>query len=241
LVQSQSKKLLKGKGLGKYMSNDFSKVDEMIAAAKARVSAREGGPEEGNSKMKQKIVLKDGETVGTKRAKVSDAEREARKEKLEAERAERKATRARKAAEAKAARESEQANHKPHMKKIASAAARLPALDENTQLILNEATANLSAAQLAALAAHIELHNRVQATERAVSQKVEIGDRVRIVSGNARYIGREGVVSEAKRIRCFVELEDVTNPVYLFTSDVEVLSAEEVEETVEVEATGTDG
>ena len=65
--------------------------------------------------------------------------------------------------------------------------------------------------------------------------------------GRRVYLGCEGVVCESRRIRCFVEVEGVTNPVYLFTSDVEVLEAAEVEveesEETEnaLEATGTEG
>lgn len=235
------------------MSNgtDMSKVDEMIAAAKSRMSARMGGP--GEKPKGSKVILKEGETLANAkgtggRARLSDEERAARKEKLEAERAERKAARELKTAAAKAEREAEKANHKPHMKKIETAASRLPALDETAQLILNEATASLSAAQLVALSAHIDLHNRIQATTRAVTQKLEIGDQVRVVSGNARYLGRIGTISEAKRIRCFVDIEGVERPVYLFTSDVELVSvadeenvSDEATEEVAVEATGTDG
>lgn len=223
------------------MSND--KIDAMINRAKARVNVREGSADEA----KRKVVVVKG--VGG-RARLSDAEREARKEKLEAERAERKAARMAKLAESKAAKEALKATHKPHMKKIETAAAKLPALDTQAELILNEAKANLSAGQLVALAAHIELHNRIAATERAMTQKLEIGDRVRVVGGNARYLGMEGVVSEAKRIRCFVDIDGVDRPVYLFTSDVEILEAageesfEEAEEDStenQLEATGTEG
>jgi hypothetical protein len=59
------------------------------------------------------------------------------------------------------------------------------------------------------------------------SNKVEAGNTVTIISGDARYVGKTGTVSKAQRIRCYVEIPGVSKPVYLFTSDVEVMAAAE--------------
>jgi len=69
----------------------------------------------------------------------------------------------------------------------------------------------------------------VQATQRALSQKVAAGDEVRILGGDPRYVGMTGTVSKAQRIRCYVTVGGVNKPIYLFTSDVQVLEGESLE------------
>ena len=113
-----------------------------------------------------------------------------------------------------------------HMSKVTKAADRLPLLNSVADDIFQDVTTNLSRDQVAALAAHLNHFNRVQATERALSQRVELGMNVRITGGDPRFIGLEGTVSKAQRIRCYVEVENVKKPIYLFTSDVEVIEEE---------------
>ena len=120
------------------------------------------------------------------------------------------------------------------MKKIASAAGKLPILSDSTQLLFNEATTNLSRDQLTALALHIQHFNRVKATERALDQRVVQGTPVRIIGGDPKFMGMTGTVTKAQRIRCYVTVPGVKREVYLFTSDVEVLEAVQG-------ATGTEG
>lgn len=200
------------------MSEDkISEIDKLIAAAKARKAAKAALKTEG------------GEAAGAP-----------------ADKAEAKAARASARAEAKVQRDAERAERKAakaalksgktaHMSKVDKAAGRLPSLNESAQLILSDATANLSAAQVAALALHLQHFNRVKATERALSTKIEAGMKVTIVGGEARFIGQTGTVTKAQRIRCYVAVEGHEKPVYLFTSDVAVVAV------AEAAATGTEG
>jgi transcription antitermination factor NusG len=199
-------------------TSDLSAIDKALAAAQARKAMKEGGSMESGTT----TTIDDTTKRAAKAAR--DAERAARQAQIKAQREERKA-----------ARQAEKANNQtPHMKKIERAASVLPTLDRQTELLFNEATTNLSAYHVAALALHLQHFNRVKATERALNQKLEVGQTVRIVAGPQKFIGMMGTVSLARRIRCFVDVPGFKKPIYLFTSDVEL-----VEETSQ--ATGTDG
>ena len=112
------------------------------------------------------------------------------------------------------------------MSKVEKAGARLPALEDAAQRMFNDVTANCTQAQVAALAVHLQFFNRTQATTRALTQKVAIGDTVTIMGGDPRFIGLTGTVSRSQRIRCYVTVEGVNKEIYLFTSDVEVQAAQ---------------
>lgn len=166
------------------------------------------------------------EATETKRPRLTDEEKKARDEQRAKERAEAKAKRD----EVRAAKkqEKELAKQPAHMSKVSKAAERLPELDETALNLFNEATVNLSASGLAALAAHIQHFNRTKATERALTQKVGEGDTVKVISGDPRYIGKTGEVTKVQRIRCYVNVDPSKKPIYLFTSDVEVVKASPV-------------
>ena len=210
-------------------TDNMTAIDKAIAAAKARKAAKAGtkadgataqptseeAPVKGAKKTKAKPT--DADKAAAKAAK--DAEREAKK-------AERDAARAAKKAERESAR-------KPaHMSKVEKAASKLPALSDAARLMFNEITANATSTEVATLAAHLVHFNRAKATERALTQKLSVGDAVTIVSGDPRFIGMTGTVSKAQRIRCYVDVPGVSKPVYLFTSDVEVMETEQVAEAV---------
>lgn len=164
-------------------------------------------------------------------AKLSPEERKKQQEEKKRQReAEREARRLQKQKEA--------SERVPHMSKVERAAAKLPLLNQKAKDVFDNAIVNLSRDQLAALAMHIEHYNRVKATEAALKAKVTEGMTVRIVGGDPRYIGLVGTVAKAQRIRCYVDLPDVSRPVYLFTSDVEQIVGEPEEVQ---QATGTDG
>jgi hypothetical protein len=109
---------------------------------------------------------------------------------------------------------------------VDKAAARLPRLDDTAQRVFNETVVNLTRDKIAALQAHLQHFNRVKATESSLAQKLAVGDSVKIVGGETKYTGREGTVLKVQRIRCYVEVEGASKPVYLFTSDVERFEAE---------------
>jgi hypothetical protein len=205
----------------------LSAIDKALAAAQARKAAKEGVdpsvPKAKPSKPKgDKIKVDAAAKAAAKEAK--DAARQARQELLKQQREVRKAAKAQ-----------EKASGKPaHMKKIEKAASKLPELNKQMEILFNEATSNFSAAQISALALHLQHFNRVKATERALNQKLEIGMTVRIVGGDPKFIGLTGTVDRAQRIRCYVAVPGFKKPVYLFTSDVEATEQA-------MAATGTEG
>lgn len=204
-------------------SNDsISKIDAAINAAKSRKGKRAGTDND---------VTSNGSEPATKRPRLTDEQKAQRLAVKEQERAEKKADRI----AARAARKAEQAANKPaaHLAKVAKAEAKLPVLETNAQATVNEVTTNFSRDQINAIAKHLEHFNRVQATKRALEQKINAGDKVRIVGGDSRFVGQEGVVSKAQRIRCYVEVAGAKKPIYLFTSEVELVEA--------AHATGTEG
>lgn len=191
------------------LNTKFSAIDKALAVAKARKAAKESGTSD-DTKPSGKV----DEATKAERRAARDAEREAKKQ---ANAAAREARRAAKASQPKGP---------AHMKKIERAASKLPELNEQMQLLFNEATTNLSASQITALSLHLQHFNRVKATERALGQKAEVGQAVRIIGGDPKFIGLTGTVSKSQRIRCYVTIPGFKRDAYCFTSDVEVLAAE---------------
>ena len=136
--------------------------------------------------------------------------------------------------DAKKAEKAEAAKNKgtPHMSKVLKAAEKLPALTVDANAIFTDVTTNFTRAQVAALAEHLMHFNRVQATNRALDKKIAVGDRVTIIGGPAKYLGKTGTISKSQRIRCYVTLDDSDKEAYCFTSDVELLVEES--ETLEL-------
>jgi len=142
------------------------------------------------------------------------------------ERAAAKATRDEARAARKAERERAAATRKPpHLKKVEKALAGLPNLSEDLSQIYNSLVQVQTHDQLLALAGHLQQHVRLQRTLRATTSasRPTPGARVKIIGGDHRHVGREGTVTAAQRIRCYVQVDGRDKPVYLFTSDVEVL------------------
>ena len=228
---------------------NLSKIDAAIAAAKARKAAREAALQEAGPAPQDPVVIEPGDgSDASSSDDLSDADkrqsnRAAKKAMILADREARKAA---KAAERGAKKEAKVAQRSgpAHMSKVDKAAERLPTLTSEAKALLDDCTSQLHPDQLAALALHIQHINRVNATQRALSAKVEAGTAVRIVGGDPKFIGRTGVVFKAQRIRCYVTVPGVNRPVYLFTSDVtpvEVESLSHAPEPEEVPSTGTEG
>jgi len=219
------------------MTDQTNAIDKAIAAAQARKAAKEGGPAVGAPATKEPKPAKEPKTPKEpkepKRVKPSDEEKAAKQAAKDAERATRKAEREVLRATKKA--EKDAARKPAHMSKVEKAAEKLPELNAEAQNALNEITSNFTAAQVSALASHLQYFNRVKATERALTQKLTAGDTVRIVSGDARFIGCEGTVTKSQRIRCYCSVPGAKKDVYLFTSDVEVIAQ------ATAQATGTEG
>ncbi len=202
---------------------DMTKIDAALNAAKARKGRRSGENTDNTQ------TVSEGSTPAVKRARLTDEEKAARQATKDADRAEKKAART----IARDARRAEKLANKPtaHLAKVAKAASKLPELNADAQIVFNDITTNYSRDQVNAIARHLEHFNREQATKRALEQKIEAGARVRIVGGDSRYVGQEGTVFKAQRIRCYVTVEGAKKPIYCFTSEVEVIAEESVAKT----------
>jgi len=211
------------------MSDNISAIDKAIQAAQARKAAKSGDSNVTSEASATPKAPKAPKVPSEpKRPRLSDEEKAARTAARDAERATNKVTRD----AARAAKQlAKQADRKPaHMSKVEKAASKLPTLTDAATLAVNDITANFAAATVAAIAAHLSHFNRVKATERALGQTISTGDTVRIVGGDSRFVGLTGEVFKAQRIRCYVTVEGAKKPVYLFTSDVELVSAATVSE-----------
>ncbi len=215
-------------------TENISAIDQAINAAKARKAAKSGiVAEDGTvteSPKPAKAPKAPKEKAEPKRPRLSDEEKAAKVAARDAERATKKAERDIARSVKKAAKAAEVKT--PHMSKVAKAASKLPALTASSEELFGDITVNFPSDQIAALAAHLTHFNRVKATERALNQKIATGDAVRIVGGDARFIGMTGVVTKAQRIRCYVEVANAKKPVYLFTSDVELVAVAALESAV---------
>lgn len=201
---------------------NVSEIDKALASAKAKQAARKGAGVNADAvATTAKAPKAEKPAKEAKRPRLSDEEKAARASAKETALAEKKAARA-VAREAKKAERS--ASKSPaHMAKVSKAAEKLSTMSEAAQLIFNDATANLSAANVANLAAHLQHFNRVKATERALNQNIEVGQTVTIVGGDPRFIGQTGTITKSQRIRCYCEVTGARKPIYLYTSDVELV------------------
>lgn len=214
----------------------LSAIDLALAAAKARKAAKDASTssEPTTPKAKPTKAEKVAATPKVKKSPATDDEakaaRKAQREEtkaqklaaLEAERTARRTAREAAKAEKAVAKKTADADKKPaHMKKVEKAASKLPKLNDQATLMFNDIISNLDAASIASMALHLQHHNRVAATQRAREVTLEAGDSVRIIGGDPRYIGMNGTVDRAQRIRCYVEVPGFKRPIYLFTSDVE--------------------
>ncbi|NBZ95426.1 MAG: hypothetical protein EBR40_03180 [Proteobacteria bacterium] len=192
---------------------NISAIDRALAAAKARKAAKEGTSNPAPMPRKAEKTA----------PKADPAEKAAEKQRKDEAKAARKAERDAARTERKAAKAAEKASKKPaHMKKVERALSKLPSLNEPTQLIFNEATCNLSAQQLDALAQHILHHNRTMATTNAMkSDMLRIGDTVRITGGDPKFVGMVGTVVKSRQLRAKIQVPGFDKLVYIFTGQAE--------------------
>jgi hypothetical protein len=210
----------------------LSAIDKALAAAKARAAARINLDDDA-PKAKADKPSKEPKA---KKETAPDAAKQQKKEALEAARAAAKAKRDAEREARRAAKTADAGSKKSaHMKKVEKAGSKLPQLNSAAEEHFNELTTNLSRAQVAALALHLQHFNRVKATEMAAGRSYKQGQPVRIVGGDPKFIGMQGTIDSARPLRCFVNVPGVRKPVYLFTSDIEPV------EEAPLAATGTDG
>lgn len=148
------------------------------------------------------------------KVKMSPEERQQKQAELKAQREQRKAE-----------REAKKSSSGPvHMRKVERAAAALPKLTEDAGTRFNDIVSNLPSDQVTALALHLQHHNRVISTQRAVGTgPLKVGQIVRITGGDPRFIGLSGALEKVQRIRCYVNLPTANKVLYCFTSDVELV------------------
>jgi len=213
------------------LNNKLSAIDKALAAAKARKAMKTGDDSETQPSAPAAQLKQKAEKVAKAPREAKTAARAAR----EAEREQNRQKRSQERTARRAARAAEKSSAKPaHMKKVETAGSKLPKLDDKSTLTFNEITTNYDAATIATLALHLQHFNRVMATKRALTQRVEVGQQVRIVGGDPKYIGKTATITIARRIRCWADVPGFAKPGYFFTSDVELVESS-------MKATGTRG
>lgn len=198
----------------------MAKIDAAIARANAAKAA--GGtaaaPSGESVEDRAKRLTAERAQKQAEKDKERDEKRAARQVELDKQRAERKVARE----EKRNARIAELAARKPaHLSKVEKAEANLPQMSDAAKEIFDLAK-DLDRTDVEVLAAHLGFMARKNATLQATGANLKINMPVKVIGGQARYIGATGVVSKVQRIRCFVTLDDSGKEIYLFTSDVEV-------------------
>jgi len=211
----------------------LSEIDAAVAAQAARKAAKAG-------KAEGTTTTATAEGEKKKRTVLTPQERIDRAKKLEDERAARKT--ARQAASAANKQAAEEKRGTPHMSKVEKAAKGLAPMDADTQALFDEVKGSLSGTQITILTAHLSFLSRSTATAGSLEVKLTEGQRVTILSGAPKYIGRTGKVKKAQRIHCFIEVEALegapqpTKDLYLFNYDVKPIEAEAAADSSEPEA-----
>lgn len=205
---------------GAALGGSEKEIDKALRLAQERQAAKKAG---GNGEAAKPAGVPKAEAN-----KKTDDERKALQAAKEAERAAQRAEREQERAKRKAEKDAERAAKKnAHMGKVEKAAARLPQLTVEAQAAVEGIVTGFSAADAGAIAVHINHRCRALSTEKALGGDIKVGDRVRITSGDTRFLNKEGAVQRSQRIRCYVEVPGVERPVYLFKSDVELVERPE--------------
>lgn len=165
----------------------------------------------------------------TSRKRLSPEERAERDQAKAQEKEEKRLAREAKAAERKLQAE---ANKKPaHLIRVQKANEKIPELTvEAKDMLVQLLGMGLSLADLEAFSGHVAGHVRLERTKIALDSTVEVGQTVRIVGGDAKFVNMVGTIDRAQRIRCYVNVPGVDKPVYLYTSDVQTEEAVAVDE-----------
>lgn len=208
-------------------TTQLSAIERALAAAKARKAAKDASDTPDTDRPTTSTPSKPKLEAKVKVVPSDRAEKQARLAEERKARIEARAAKTAANAEARKQKRAEQvATRGPaHMKKVDKAAAKLPKLNETTAKAFADLTSSASPDQLSALALHIQHHNRVAATQRSATVKLQPGDTVKIIGGEPRFLGLTGTIEQARNIRCFVRVDGRKAPVYLFSADVERVGA----------------
>ena len=219
--------LIDSNSTGGQTDSSISAIDAAAAAARARKDAKKAGAAPAATGSATSTEGSAPAAEKAKRTVLTPEQRQERLAKIEKDRADRKAANQAKRDAAKAAKP---APEPAHLKKVAKAAAGLPALSEAAQAIFGEATASLPREELQALGAHLAHHARAAATTGALSAKVEEGQLVKVTGGDLRFLGKVGTARKPGRIRVLVDFPGSDKPGYFFTSDVTPVAAEDADD-----------
>ena len=131
--------------------------------------------------------------------------------------------------------------------KLEKARAKLSLLTEKQEETIAQLKSEYSLPEILQLIEHLQFHTREVGLTKAMSSAapINVGDKVEIIDGTPHYVGRVGIVIKSQRIRCYVQLDDVEKPVYLYTTDVKHYEEkedveEEISEDEEVSQTDND-
>lgn len=198
-----------------------TKLDRDLTAAKARVRAKrekssasgEGPP---NGSAKEEPEPSSSKRTGKRLSQEARAERD--QQAME----ERQKAKTQKAQEREARRQEKQSQKQtPHLSKVKKAAGQLPDLSDKAGTFYEKLVKDLTAAELSALGQHLQHHYRHHITEAASKRTLQVGQRVRMLGGPSKVVGKVGTVVDLHRIRCYVKVDGYPNTVYVFTSETE--------------------
>jgi len=183
------------------MTTNSSTIDALIENAESNKSLRRGAG----------LVDEDKENAR--------AERKAKKAAKEQELAEKRATK-------RAKREQKNSDKKPaHIHKLDKAKAKLSSLG-SLQETVDNLVASCDTQEVAIIVQHLQFHLRNTATLGSLKgSTLNAGDTVKVIGGDAKYIGKVGTIEKTKRIHAYVIIEGVKRPVYAFVSDLELVEA----------------
>lgn len=188
-------------------------IDIALAAAKARKA------------MKESAGILDSTAVKIPRAidPAKEIERAAAKSikfaQLEAEREERRVARE----ELKAERGGKPTKGPAHMKKVERALSKLPPLNESAVEEFKSMVANFGVYELEKFALHLQHYSRTQKTIRAAQgERLPLGASVTITGGEPRFVGLQGKVIHAQKLRAKVAVDGFKKPVYIYTGEAKI-------------------
>jgi hypothetical protein len=200
-----------------------------LAKTKAKKSMAPGS--DGSTTTPAATTTKTPSEPSPKRVRLTDDQRAEREQNKATERAQAKAAREQLRAEKKAAKEAERANKRPHLAKVEKAAKNLPVLASRAVSFVEEIMNKFNESDVTAIIAHLGHQLRVKATSAASTVQLEENQMVRIVSADgaaSRWIGHLAHVVKAQRIRCYVKPVGTDKEVYLYSSNVQPLSNDEI-------------
>jgi hypothetical protein len=240
-------------------NSDETQLDRDLAAAKRRV--REKRAQAGDTSPPSEAAA----TTAASAPAAAGEKKQGRRLSAEA-RADRDRAAAEKRAQAKAERlrlREQRAQERldgqpiPHLSKVLKAADRLPELSDAANQHYEALVNDLPPGDLNALGLHLQHQYRHHVTEAAAARRLVVGQRVRLLGGPARTLGKVGTVVGLNRIRCYVEVDGVAGSSYVFTSETEdvvdalghrvhepspvedAAGAAPAEETIDAESLGT--